>query len=43
MKPSLAKYLRAQAILQDLNLSELVEKSLIAYLPAETTIKKEET
>lgn len=42
MKPSLAKYARAQAILEDLTLTKIVEKALIAYLPAETIIKKEE-
>lgn len=38
--PDLAKHARAQAVLEDLTLTSLVEKALIAYLPKETVIKK---
>jgi hypothetical protein len=38
--PSLVKHAKAQAILEDLSLTDLVEKALINYLPAETIIKK---
>jgi hypothetical protein len=42
IKPSLVKFARAQAILEDLTFTQLVEKALINYLPAETIIRKEE-
>ena len=42
VKPLLAKHARAQAVLEDLTLTELVEKALIQYLPAETIIRKTE-
>ena len=42
LKPTLAKHARAQAVLEDLTLTELVEKALIKYLPAETIIRKAE-
>lgn len=40
MNPSIAKHARAQAVVEDLTLTELVEKALIKYLPQETIIKK---
>lgn len=40
LNPSLAKYARAQAVVEDMTLTGLVEKALIDYLPKETTIKK---
>ncbi|AHB40278.1 MAG: hypothetical protein ACD_22C00049G0004 [uncultured bacterium] len=40
IRPSLVKFARAQAILEDLTLTTLVEKALINYLPKETIIKK---
>ena len=40
LRTSLAKHARAQAVLEDSTLTELVEKALIKYLPAETIIKK---
>lgn len=40
LNSSVTKHARAQAIVEDLNLSDLVEKALIAYLPKETIIKK---
>jgi hypothetical protein len=40
MKPSIAKHARAQAVLEDLTLTKLVEKALLDYLPEEIVIKK---
>ncbi len=37
---SIAKQARAQAVVEDLSLTDLVEKALIKYLPIETIIKK---
>jgi hypothetical protein len=42
VNPSILKHARAQAVVEDLSLTSLVEKSLINYLPKETTIKKVE-
>ncbi len=38
--PSLAKHARAQAVLEELSLTALVEKALINYLPKQTVIKR---
>jgi hypothetical protein len=40
LKPSILKHARAEAIVEDITLTKLVEKALIAYLPAEIVIKK---
>lgn len=40
IKPTLVKQARAQAIVEDLTLTTLVERALIKYLPKETIIKK---
>jgi len=40
IKPSLVKHARAQAIVEDTTLTNLVEKALIDYLPKVTIIKK---
>ena len=40
MNSSLAKHARAQAVVDEVTLTALVEKALIAYLPKETVIKK---
>jgi len=42
MNSSIVKHARAQAIVEDLTLTNLVEKALIDYLPKETVIKKTE-
>lgn len=42
MNASIAKHARAQAVVEDVSLTSLVEKALIAYLPKETVIKKVE-
>jgi hypothetical protein len=40
LDPSIVKHARTQAILEDLTLTNLVEKALLAYLPSEIIIKK---
>lgn len=42
LNPSIVKHARAEAIVEDITLTKLVEKALIAYLPAEIVLKKEE-
>lgn len=39
---SIAKQAKAQAVVEELSLTALVEKALINYLPKETIIKKVE-
>lgn len=43
MNPSIAKHAKAQAIVEELSLTELVEKALISYLPKETVITYKKT
>ena len=40
LNPSVAKHAKAQAVVEDLNLTNLIEKALINYLPHKTVIKK---
>lgn len=40
--PAIAKQARAQAVVEDITLTDLVEKALVNYLPKETVIKKVE-
>lgn len=40
LHPSIIKQARAQAVIEDLTLTQLVEKALVLYLPEETIIKK---
>jgi hypothetical protein len=40
LKPALLKQARAQAIVEDMTLTQLVGKALIGYLPVVTAIKK---
>ena len=40
MDPSIAKQARAQAVIEEITLTALVEKALFSYLPPETKIKK---
>lgn len=40
INPLLIKHARAQAILEDITLTALIENALILYLPTETVIKK---
>ena len=38
--PAVAKHAKAQAVVEELSLTKLVEKALNNYLPKETVIKK---
>jgi hypothetical protein len=38
--PSIAKHAKAQAVVEELTLTKLIEKALINYLPNETVVKK---
>jgi hypothetical protein len=40
LNPNLLKHARAQAVIEEITLTALVEKSLINYLPEQTIIKK---
>ena len=40
INPSIAKHAKAEAVVEELSLTALVEKALINYLPKETVIKK---
>jgi len=40
VNPSIAKQAKAQAVVEEINMTDLVEKALINYLPKETVIKK---
>ncbi|MDO8340832.1 MAG: hypothetical protein Q7T59_02580 [Candidatus Woesebacteria bacterium] len=42
INPPIVRHAKAQAIIEELSLTTLVEKALIAYLPKETIIKKVE-
>lgn len=39
MNPAIVKHARAQAIVEEISLTSLVEKALIKYLPIETIIR----
>ncbi len=40
INPSIAKHAKAQAVVEEIPLTKLVEKALLRYLPQETVIKK---
>lgn len=40
LNPDLLKHAKAQAIIEEITLTELVEMALVKYLPKETIIKK---
>jgi len=42
INPSIIKHARAEAVVEDITLTTLVEKAIINYLPTETIIKKPE-
>jgi len=42
INPSIAKHAKAQAVLEELSLTTLIERALLKYLPKETIIKKVE-
>ncbi len=41
--PSLLKQAKAQAVVEEISLTQLIERALIKYLPKETIIRKVET
>lgn len=40
LKPAITKQARAQAIIEDITLTKLIERALIQYLPKVTIINK---
>lgn len=40
INPAIVKHARAQAVIEELSLTTLIEKALLSYLPKETVIKK---
>ncbi len=40
ISPSIVKHAKAQAVVEGISLTNLVEKALIDYLPKETVIRK---
>lgn len=40
MAPDIAKHAKAEAVIKEITLTELIEKALLNYLPKETIIKK---
>lgn len=40
LNPSIVKHARAEAVVEEITLTSLVEKALISYLPKEIIIKK---
>ncbi len=40
LNPDLLKHAKAQAVIEELSLTALIETALIKYLPKETVIKK---
>jgi hypothetical protein len=40
LNPKLLLHARAQAVIEDITLTKLVEKAFVCYLPAEIVIKK---
>lgn len=40
LNPAIAKHAKAQAVVEEISLTNLVEKALIDYLPKKTIIKK---
>lgn len=41
INPAIAKHAKAQAVIEEITLTYLVEKALTKYLPTETVVKKE--
>lgn len=41
LKPNLLKHAKAQAIIEDITFTSLIERALVKYLPDETVIKKQ--
>ncbi len=42
LNPNLLKQAKAQAVVEEISLTTLIEKALVKYLPKETVIKKVE-
>lgn len=42
LNPNLLKHAKAQAVVEEISLTALVERALIKYLPKETVVKKPE-
>jgi hypothetical protein len=42
INPAIAKHAKAQAVVEGITLTSLVERALIKYLPKETVLRKEE-
>lgn len=42
LNPGLLKHAKAQAVVEEMSLTALIERSLVKYLPKETIIKKVE-
>lgn len=40
ISPSISKQAKAQAVVEEITLTSIVEKALIKYLPKETIVKK---
>lgn len=40
LNPKILKHAKAQAVLEDVTLTILIERALVNYLPEETVIKK---
>lgn len=40
LKPQLIKQAKAEAVVEEITLTQLIEKALIKYLPKETIIRK---
>jgi hypothetical protein len=40
INPLIVKHAKAQAVIEDLTLTKLVEKALVGYLPLQTMINK---
>ncbi len=40
INPALTKQARAQAVVEEISLSALIERALVKYLPKETVIRK---
>lgn len=40
LHPLISKQAKAEAVIQDITLTALIEKALVKYLPKETVIKK---
>jgi len=40
LNPKLLIHAKAQAVIEDITLTDLVQKALVGYLPKETIIKK---